>query len=89
MERLADETEDLVHAAIGRIRDVQMMLVMGASQGAELSGVPGLAMTRQGFVSQGADGPLMMLLRSVCSGIDSRINEIYTVQSHSNHIAIT
>ena len=40
MERLGEETEDLVHHAVGHIRDVQTLLVYGASQQNPITAIP-------------------------------------------------
>ena len=78
MDRLAEDTEELVSEAIGHIRDVQLELVVGASKRIPL---PHLALetAREKGLESGAE--VAILLQSVSAGTDPAIADIYDMMT--------
>ena len=72
IERLQESTEEIITEAVGQICDVQAALVYGASQGLLLADIPGHPMPN----AREDMGPQLML-RSVCSGADPHITQMY------------
>ena len=79
MDRLSEDTDEMITDAIGHIRDVQTALVLGASKGVPISELPDRTAAEQAEKAALSGEPVkpMLMLRSVCSGIDPNITQMY------------
>ncbi|KAL1523371.1 hypothetical protein AB1Y20_018315 [Prymnesium parvum] len=79
IERLQEQTEEMIIDVVGQIRDTQAALIYGASIGAKLNDIPKLNAPNTaptvGMTEGVRDESLM--LKSVCTGTDPQVTEMY------------